>query len=65
MSTTPETPEPCECVKCCNGEHPGECNKCGGYAEDEAGVPCEHCGATGICPVCKGANLPPQTDDDE
>lgn len=50
MSTTPR----CECVLCCDGEHPGECKECAGWGE-AGGEPCDYCNETGVCPECAGA----------
>jgi hypothetical protein len=53
----------CECVSCCDGEHPGSCKDCAGWGElsdDESD--CEHCEGTGICPVCNGDSRQAEVD---
>jgi hypothetical protein len=49
--------EMCECVSCCNGDHPGWCRECAGWG-DVGGEPCDHCAGSGDCPVCMGGNKP-------
>jgi hypothetical protein len=51
----------CECVICCDGEHAGECKHCAGWGDRLTGSgikTCNHCGGSGICQICHGANLP-------
>lgn len=47
----------CDCVRCCGGEHPGECEACAGWGdrstEEITGI-CESCDGTGVCPKCGG-----------
>lgn len=53
--------ELCECVVCCDGEHPGYCRNCAGWGEVD-GKPCDYCAGdldisgrpSGICPKCRG-----------
>lgn len=50
--------ETCECVECCNGEHPGFCRECVGWGDwitDDGIVDCDYCFGTGTCPKCDGA----------
>lgn len=44
----------CECIRCCAGEHPGDCKECAGWASNERERECGHCEGTGQCPVCHG-----------
>lgn len=62
--TTPQdnrnSMEGCECEKCCDGEHAGECAECAGWGSlynesSERYEACERCDGTGTCPVCNGA----------
>ena len=48
--------EKCECELCCDGDHPGLCVECAGWADGRDGGECEYCCATGTCPKCDGAN---------
>jgi hypothetical protein len=59
---TDEQPEVCECVSCCDGEHPGECMECAGWGENSREDPCSYCDGSGDCPKCNGANRPEATD---
>ena len=47
---------PCECVSCCNGEHPGDCAECAGWGANNEEAVCSHCDGTGICPICEGTS---------
>ena len=49
--------ETCECVQCCDGEHPGKCKECAGWGEED-GEPCAYCDGDGVCPVCDGESDP-------
>lgn len=55
-----KSPNRCECVECCDGEHPGCCRDCAGWGDQLGGAgldyPCEHCDGTGVCPECGGAH---------
>ena len=44
----------CECVTCCNGDHPGACRNCAGWGSHNEENPCSHCNGSGTCPVCAG-----------
>lgn len=48
----------CECVQCCDGEHPGCCKECAGWGDrlDGPGLDmrCVYCDGTGVCPKCDG-----------
>mgnify|MGYP001296101560 CR=1 FL=1 len=47
-------PTTCECLLCCDGDHPGRCRECAGWGERD-GEHCERCDGGGLCPVCDGA----------
>lgn len=50
----------CECVTCCDGDHAGECKACVGWGDvpGEYWSTCPKCEGSGLCQVCRGANLP-------
>lgn len=49
----------CECIDCCDGEHPGSCKECAGWASNNKEEVCSHCEGEGSCPICNGRPILP------